>query len=87
MPTFLQKEQLVVEFTGIKGKMMAVLSDGYVHPVADLFACLEDELAPVSNIAAHLTAIRKVIRPEGYDVACHRNGQGTCYVLVRMIQR
>lgn len=77
----------MAEFTRMQRRMIDVLEDGLPHSASELHACLEDTLAPMNNISAHLTAIRKLIRPEGFDVICHRNGVGPTYRLVRLIQK
>ncbi len=68
-------------FTPVQIKMMAVLADGRPHPIAELHACLADELGPMDNVYAHITGIRKKINRFGDDVV-NRNG---CYWLVRLL--
>lgn len=65
--------------------MLTILADGLPHRREELHACLPDDLGDLSNIKAHLTAIRKAIRPQGRDVACELLGGVICYRLVRLI--
>lgn len=64
--------------------MRVLLRNGPRHRT-ELWRCLLDNLAPTRNIAAHLTSIRKKIRPLGYDVA-HQVIDGEAhYRLVQMV--
>ena len=58
------------DFTPIQRAMLKVLSDGREHTRKELHKCLSDELGPLTNIAVHLTGIRKVLRPRGEDNLC-----------------
>jgi hypothetical protein len=72
-------------FTPVQRRMMAVLADGLPHTSRELHACLEDDLGPLRNIAAHLTAIRKVLRPRGEDILTRLGANGTTYLHVRLL--
>ena len=63
--------------TPVQKKMLAVLADGKRHGRERLHKCLSDELGPLSNIRAHLTALRKRL-PEGQEIVCE-----ICYRLVQ----
>lgn len=54
----------------IQRKMLEVLSDGMPHTREELHACLWDEQGALSNIKAHITAIRAKLRPIGEDILC-----------------
>ena len=62
-------------FTPTQQKIVDLLSDGLPHTRKEVHACLWDELSPLSNIKAHITAIRKKIRPLGQDIICEYNGK------------
>lgn len=68
------------DLTPIQRKMMGVLSDGSWHSVVELHRCLNDDMGSLTNVRAHLTAIRKVIRPLGEEIACV-NMEGTTYYM------
>lgn len=57
-------------FTPTQQCMLDVLSDGQAHTREELHACLPDEMGALSNIQAHLCAIRKQLRPIGQDILC-----------------
>lgn len=61
-----------VGLTKIQLKMIEVLSDGKMHKVERLRECLSDELCTSQNVMPHLTAIRKILRQMGEDVALIR---------------
>jgi len=71
--------------TPTQGTMLRVLSDGFPHTREELHRCLPDELGPLSNIRAHLTSIRKRIRPLGQDVICELVNRRICYRHVRLL--
>lgn len=60
------------EFTTTQQKMLSVLVDGCLHTQEELHACLYDDMGALSNIRAHLSNLRKKLRPTGRDVACER---------------
>lgn len=65
--------------TPTQKKMLEVLADGLPHADLELHACLPDDLGAMSNIRAHLAALRKALRPKGQDVSCERLGGRTYY--------
>lgn len=71
--------------TTVQQKMRAVLKDFRPHRVEELFACLADELGSPTNVYAHLTAIRKELRPIGDDIASIRVDGRTYYQWVRLV--
>ena len=68
----------------VQDKMLEVLSDGQEHEDKELHGCLADELGPMTNILAHLTAIRNKIHP-AHDVALVRHSGRTFYKIVRKL--
>jgi hypothetical protein len=74
-------------FTPTQKAMLDVLSDGKRHTKEELHNCLPDELGPMANIKAHLTAIRKKIQPTGQDIVCEYRYKVFYYRWVRMITR
>lgn len=48
-------------------RMLDVLLDGKPHPAWELHACL-GFYGPRTNVKAHLTALRKFLRPAGKDI-------------------
>lgn len=67
------------DWTPTQKRMLAVLADGKPHRRKELHACLCDEMGPLSNIRAHLTHIRKRLRPLGMDIVCQLSGSFVCY--------
>jgi hypothetical protein len=69
-------------------RMMAILGDGLPHSRYDLFTALQTPDAKLSNIRAHITWIREVIRPRGEDIVCEINPgkrRGIFYRHVRLM--
>jgi hypothetical protein len=72
------------KLTPVETRMLDVLRDGLPHSGAQLHDCLADDRGVMSNIGAHLTSLRKKLRPGGHDIVCEeRNGSGGVYRLVR----
>ena len=72
-------------FTPTQQRILALLSDGKAHRHEEIRQCLPDELGDRHNIAAHLTAIRKVLRPRGEDIACQHIAREHYYIHVRLL--
>lgn len=75
----------MVEFSPTQSKILAILSDGMPHSIEELQRCLWDEKGASHNVAAHLTAIRKVIRPRGEDIICQHLNHSHRYRHVRLL--
>lgn len=69
-------------FTPTQKKLLALLGDGLAHDAKQLLEALDDELAEIGTVYAHVSNIRKKINPAGDDIVCRA---GT-YRLVRMVQ-
>lgn len=69
----------------VKGKMLAVLSDGMPHRREELHACLWDEDGDLSNIQIHISHLRKVLRPRGEDIVCEYVGMTFQYRHVKLL--
>ena len=65
--------------------MLALLADGRPHTRAELHSCLFDTYGPLTNIKAHLTAIRKQLRPMGMEVVCEVVNRRICYRQIRLL--
>lgn len=72
-------------FTPTERKILAVLADGMRHPRRELHDCLYDETGPLSNIRAHITQLRKTLRPRGEDIVCELFSGGIYYRHVRIL--
>lgn len=60
----------------IRRKMLAIFADGEWHTLRELFPCLYEQDAPLSNVRHHLTMLRKELNPIGQDIISERvNGQ------------
>ena len=64
-------------FTKTQMKMLKVLADGEPHPRKELEDCLPDELN--DRIDNHLTAMRKLLRPQGQTILCVVNNRRYWY--------
>ena len=75
-----------VQFVGVQLRMMKLLADGQQHTKRELHGCLSDDLGPLRNISAHVTAINKKLRRVGHEVVCVSRGHaGVRYRLVRLM--
>ncbi len=75
-----------VSLTPTHRKIWEVIQDGRPHTVTELGKCLWDDLCDiVPNVMVHVSNLRNVINPEGYDVV-HKRIQGEkCYILVKFL--
>lgn len=71
-------------FTPTQQRIMDVLRDGRPHDWREVAACL-DEQATRTSVAPHLTALRKILRLKGLEIACVKQGYGTLYRLFRLV--
>lgn len=60
------------DYVSVEQRMLNVLSDYKPHILAELHVCLEDTLGPLRNVHAHLTSLRKKLRPIGETILCER---------------
>lgn len=74
------------KFTPTQQRILAVLEDGYAHPVSELQTCLDDELAGHSALLFHISTLRKTLKRMGQDIIAKHNGRGKAhYIWVRLI--
>jgi hypothetical protein len=73
-------------WTPTQARIMEVLGDGKPHARDELVACLEDEMSEWRNVAPHLTAVRKKLRPSR-DVICQVVNRAFMYRLVGLVNR
>lgn len=66
-------------------KMLKVLQDGMRHSKHELHGCLDDELAPITAIQSHVSALRKRLRPVGEDIICELFERRIYYRHVRLL--
>ena len=78
-----------MKFTPIQERILQVLSDGRAHTKAELFACLDDELADRNGTAVNrqLGKMREQLRPNGEDIICEFYLKKYLYRHVRLIGR
>jgi hypothetical protein len=76
-----------IKFTPTQQRILAVLEDGLAHPLKELQACLDDELANSNTFSVHLNSIRKVLRPRGEDIIAKHNGRGPAYYIWVRLRR
>lgn len=75
------------KYTITQVKMLAVLADGAPHARKELHNCLFDNLGPLSNIRAHITRLRKILRPQGQDIICELHGRTLCYRHIKLLRK
>lgn len=73
------------KFTPTQLKILAVLSDGLDHKPEELLACLWDTDGKVSNVQPHITALRKLLNPQGQDIVCVTRNKTSFYRHVRQL--
>lgn len=73
------------EFTPTQKRLLEVLSDGMMHSNYELLGCLNDELASIGTVRAHIYYLRTRLRPKGYDIVAHRIGKDHTFRKVRIL--
>ena len=76
---------MLVDFTPVQQRMLAVLADGLPHTREEIHACLWDERGAMSNIRFHISMIRKVLRPKGQDILIEYIKKKLHYRQVRLL--
>ena len=76
-----------LELTPTQRRMMEVFKDGLPHDRFELHGCLNDELGAKSNIAVHLTALRKKLNPHGKSILVQYVKNRLHYRLVQLIEQ
>lgn len=64
--------------TPTQARIMALLSDGELHRREEIRRLLPDDLGAVSNIKAHISALRRRLRPGEY-IDCVLTSRGIFY--------
>lgn len=72
-------------FTPTEQRMLKILSDGFPHHKSELQVCLPDNLGDITNIRAHLSFLRKKLRPKGEDILCELCRGEAYYRWVRIL--
>lgn len=67
------------ELTPTQRRMVELLADGKPHERRELHALLPFDEGAMTNVKAHLTAIRKKIRPRGEEIVCEVVNNRLCY--------
>lgn len=76
----------MLEWTPTQVRMLQVLRDGRQHRKEELHACLNDDMGPLTNIRAHITAINEKLRKYEQTILCVQiNGNSVRYQWVRLI--
>jgi DNA-binding winged helix-turn-helix (wHTH) protein len=70
----------------VQRKMLEVLADGERHKRSDLHACLWDDKGPLSNVHAHISAIRKHLQHRGESIVCELYNGTLHYRHVRLLR-
>ena len=72
-------------YTPTERRMLELLKDGLPHTRQELHACLEDDLAGITAIQAHLSRIRKRLRGIGEEIVCEYYLRTLHYRHVRLL--
>ena len=72
-------------YTRIEMRILILLSDGLDHSRKELWGCLRDELAPLSNIQPHISTLKKKLREIGQDIVCVMSNKPISYRQVRVL--
>ncbi len=72
-------------YTPTQAKILALLSDGLPHSRKEIHGCLPDELSNITTIQAHISYMRKSLRPKGEDILCEIYNRTVHYRHVRLI--
>lgn len=73
------------KMTPIQKRIVNTLLDGGLHKREELLACLGDSEGQWANVLWHLTTLRKIIRPQGYDIICQAIQWTSRYRLIRLL--
>ncbi len=74
-----------ITLNSVQQRMLELLKDGREHRREELHSCLTDKLGSLTNICAHLSTIRKVLRPNGQEILCEYAHRTFCYRLVNLV--
>jgi DNA-binding response OmpR family regulator len=58
------------KFPPVQRRMLTMLWDGERHTKKELHTCLADDLGELRNVKHHIHALRKKLRPLGFDIVC-----------------
>jgi hypothetical protein len=66
-------------FTETQRKMLLILADGQRHSRYELLECVPDEYAGFKALQFHISKIRTIIAPMGWDIVCEIRYGGIYY--------
>ena len=72
-------------FTKTQARIFEVVRDGLPHQRTELLAAMEDTESTYRNVAVHVVAIRKLLRPKGQDIICELRNRRIYYRYVRLM--
>lgn len=72
-------------YTPTQQRMLNLLGDGLSHTKEELHGCLDDDLAQVECIRAHISDLRKRLRPLGQDIVNRYEDGAYVYRWVRIV--
>lgn len=73
------------EFTPTEERILALLSDGLRHERAQVFSCLDDELAGPTALDFHIATLRPKLRRKGQEIVMEMYNGGKHYRHVRLL--
>ena len=74
-------------FTPTQRMLLDALADGLPHKRDDLRRMIDPALAERGTLQAHLSNIRRTLRPRGQNILCIWHNRGFCYQWVSLLPR
>lgn len=65
--------------------LLKVLGDGNPHSRAEVFEAMEDEWMSWDTVLKHISNLRLLLKPQGYDVICQYSRLRYQYRLIRTL--
>lgn len=77
---------MILDFTPTQKRIYNLLADGLPHKREEIQDTFTDGVDSTRNIDNHLVAMRKKLRPLGYDVICQFVKRSNHFRLIRLVQ-
>ena len=74
-----------MDFTPTQKRLLDMLADGMPHSNYELLQCLNDDMASIGTVRAHIYYLRTRLRPKGFDIIAHRAGRDHTFRKVRVL--
>lgn len=74
-----------IHFAPVEKKILYILADGQPHLIDDLVPLLNDTQSTRSNVSAHITNIRRKLRPVHHHIVCINKKRRSYYQYVILL--